>query len=589
MANDRGRAAARLTPAILLLLGGCAPAVPQYALDVVVSGDGATTPGAGTHGYPAGTSVEIEVAPASGSAFVGWDGDATGTANPLRLVMDGDKVLTATFRRVGDHTLRIGVTGSGSTSPAPGLHAYAPGTVVELTASPAGGATFSGWSGAAAGSGRTVSVTMDADLVVTAAFVAASEPAACDATPPSGPAYYASPAGTGTACTLAAPCALATAAEKPNPGETVYLRGGTYPPRGGGLWFNVSRSGDPSRGWITFAAYPCELPMIDVGGVSVSGSWVRFDGLVARNAATGFGNRWTGAGTTSSNGHLEFLNCIADMNSMAGIAFRSAVGVHVKQCLVAHNGSSTTASWSSGVDLFGAQGTYRDNVVESTVAFENVDMQHHSDGSGFIVDDIGTGATFVNNIGFRNGGSCIRLTTSKNTHLVNNTCYHDGLDPQAGSDPQYSEPKSPGEILFSGPDTWTGAVMVNNLAAASGWNGTQLAYNGTGALAVAPWNLGVDRSGPTPFLRAPDAQHPDFGIAAGATAIIGAGTTAEAPPTDIGFDPKCITRAPPAGAGAQSWWIHAIDYEYIRSIGGVARCFQPKARTGRPDLGAYAH
>jgi hypothetical protein len=406
--------------------------------------------------------------------------------------------------------------------------------------------------------------------------------ARCDP-PATAGAWFASPTGSGTACTLAAPCALSTAAGKPGPGETVYLRGGTYKVQ----YFDVSRSGDASRGFVTFAAYPCELPVID-GGVGVSGTYVRFDGLVAINAATGFGNRWTGGGTTSSNGHLEFLNCIADGNSMAGIAFRSATGVHVKQCIVAHNGSSTTASWSSGVDLFGAQGTWRDNVVESTVAFENVDMQHHSDGSGFIVDDIGTGATFVNNIGFRNGGSCIRLTTSRNTHLVNNTCYHDGLDPQAGSDRAYPEPKSPGEIFFSGPDTWSGAVMLNNLAAASGWNGTQTAYANTGTVAVAPYNLGVDRSGPTPFFAAPDGVNPDFRLAAGATSVVGAGTPTEAPATDIGFDPRCITRAAPRGSGVQGWWIYSVDYDHIRAIGGVARCFSPRPRSGAPDLGAYA-
>jgi hypothetical protein len=487
------------------------------------------------------------------------------------------------------YTLRIEVSGSGTTTPAAGTHVYATGTAVQVSAIPASGATFTGWSGAATGTASPVTLTMNADQTLTATFAASTDPQPCDATPPPGPAYYASPTGTGTACSLAEPCALTTAAGKPRPGETVYLRGGTYPPQGTSLWFDVAVSGDPSGGWITFAAYPCELPIIDAGGVSITGSYLRFDGIVSRNAVSGFGNRWTGGGTTSSNGHLEFLNCIADGNSMNGIAFRSATGVHVKQCIVAHNGSSTTASWSSGVDLFGAQGTYRDNVVESTVAFENVDMQHHSDGSGFIVDDIGTGATFVNNIGFRNGGSCIRLTTSTNTHIINNTCYHDGLDPQAGSDPQYPEPKSPGEILFSGPDTWSGAILLNNLAAASGWNGTQTAFVNAGSIPIAPYNVGVDGSGATPFFLEPDGINPDFRIAPGSGAVIGTGSAAEAPATDIGFDPKCITRASPTGAGVQGWWIFSIDYAYIRSIGGVARCFHPKARSGPPDLGAYAH
>ena len=276
------------------------------------------------------------------------------------------------------------------------------------------------------------------------------------------------------------------------------------------------------------------------------------------------------------------------MNTANGIAFRSAVGVHIKQCIIAHNGSSVTQSWSSGVDLFGVQGTYQDNVVESSVAFENVDMQHHSDGSGFIVDDIGTGATFVNNLGFRNGGSCIRLTTSTNTHIINNTCYHDGLDEAAGTDPQYTQPKSPGEIFFSSAATQTGSVMLNNLAAASGWNLTQSAYFGSGPVKVAPYNLAVDKNGATPFWVSPDGANPDFHLVAGSTTVIGTGTTTEAPATDIGFDPKCITKTPPTGTGVPTWWIYSVDYNYIKAIGGIAQCFHPKARTGNPDLGAYA-
>jgi len=409
--------------------------------------------------------------------------------------------------------------------------------------------------------------------------------ATCVATVPAGTAYYASPTGTGTACTLASPCGLSTAVKKPKPGETVYLRGGSYTIS----YFTLANSGSPDSGWVTVAAYPCELPVIEGGGVGVSGSYIRVDGLVSRNAASGFGNKWTGGGTTNSNGHVEFRNCIADGNSRNGIAFNSAAGVHILHCLVAHNGSSPTASWSSGVNIYGAQGTWQDNVVEGNVAFENVDNQHHSDGSGFIVDDIGTGTTFVNNIGFRNGGSCIRLTTSTNTHLVNNTCYHDGLDSLAGSDSTYTQPKSPGEILFSSAETRTGSVLLNNLAAASGWNGTQTAYVNSGSVAIGPWNLGVDKNGPATFFTSPEGDHPDFHPTASASTVIGTGTTTESPATDIGFDPRCIVKQAPVVAGAPSWWIYAIDYDYIRSIGGVGRCFQPKAHTGTPDLGAYVH
>lgn len=394
----------------------------------------------------------------------------------------------------------------------------------------------------------------------------------------SGTTYHASPNGSGMACTEAQPCALNTAAGRPAPGDIVCLHGGSY---AGRLYVTVSGT---ANAWISFVAADGELPIINSGGIEVTGSYVSFNGLVSRNAATGFGNRWTGMGTTNSNGNLEFANCVADMNTANGIAFRSAAGVHISQCLVAHNGSSTTNSWSSGVDLFGAQGSPGDNLVESTVSFENVDMQVHSDGSGFIVDDIGTGAMFVNNIGFRNGGSCIRLTQSTNTHIINNSCYHDGLDMQA------SGPANPGEIFFSSAQTLMGAVLHNNLAAASGWNNTQTSFVNTGMLQIAPFNFGVNANAPAPFFADPAGVHPDFRLTAGATdAIDRGGADNDAPPHDIGFDPRCITMGAPMGQGVQDWWIYSIDYDYIASIGGVARCFRPKLRDATPDLGAYEY
>jgi hypothetical protein len=40
----------------------------------------------------------------------------------------------------------------------------------------------------------------------------------------------------------------------------------------------------------------------------------------------------------------------------------------------------------------------------------------------------------------------------------------------------------------------------------------------------------------------------------------------------------------------QSWWLYSVDYAYIKSIGGVAQCFHPKARNSSAiDIGAYAN
>ena len=40
--------------------------------------------------------------------------------------------------------------------------------------------------------------------------------------------YYASPTGSGSTCSQAAPCSAGTAAGKTNPGDTVHLADGTY-------------------------------------------------------------------------------------------------------------------------------------------------------------------------------------------------------------------------------------------------------------------------------------------------------------------------------------------------------------------------
>ena len=390
----------------------------------------------------------------------------------------------------------------------------------------------------------------------------------------SGQTYYASPSGTGTDCSFDSPCSLDTAAAKPKAGDIVCLRGGTYT---SALSVPTTVSGTGTS-FVTFAAYPGELPIIN-GGVKVPGTsstHIRFNGIATQGGESGFANPLN---PSAANGPLEFINCIADMNTMNGVGFHGTGGLLVSQCIVAHTGSSTTNSWSSGVDLWSSKGTSKDTIIERTVAFENVDMQKHTDGSGFIVDTNSTGATFVNNIGFRNGGSCFRVTSSTDTHMINNTCYANGLDPQA------TAPTNPGEFYASSNDSTS--VINNNIAVATGKGGDSQAINNFNGSKNN--NNVTNNNGTTNFWVDAAGTHPDFHLTSSATSIIGKGTTSEAPSEDIGFDPKCITKKAPTGSGVQSWWLYSIDYDYIKSIGGTAQCFHPKARSGTPDIGAYAH
>ncbi|CAL2094886.1 InlB B-repeat-containing protein [Tenacibaculum sp. 190524A05c] len=120
--------------------------------------------------YDDGTSVELTATPDAGYQFDGWSGNATGTTNPLTIVMDSDKTVTAMFSKI-QRTLTLNATnGTVSTNPNPTGGTYDDGTSVQLTATPDAGYQFDGWSGDATGTTNPLTITMDADKTVTAIF-----------------------------------------------------------------------------------------------------------------------------------------------------------------------------------------------------------------------------------------------------------------------------------------------------------------------------------------------------------------------------------------------------------------------------------
>ena len=70
-------------------------------------------------------------------------------------------------------TTAVSPDGSGTINPAAGVHPYSENTVVNVSATPASGYTFSHWDGACTGSG-TCSVTMNGNKTVTAYFIDSS-------------------------------------------------------------------------------------------------------------------------------------------------------------------------------------------------------------------------------------------------------------------------------------------------------------------------------------------------------------------------------------------------------------------------------
>src|SRR5207245_74618 len=129
--------------------------------------------------YDSGTVVTLTATPASGSTFSGWGGGGCSGTGTCAVNMTAATAVTATFDRQR-FTLTVNKAGTGSgtvTSSPAGINcgatcsaAYDSGTVVTLTATPASGSTFTGWSGGGCFGTGTCAVTMTAATTVTATF-----------------------------------------------------------------------------------------------------------------------------------------------------------------------------------------------------------------------------------------------------------------------------------------------------------------------------------------------------------------------------------------------------------------------------------
>lgn len=155
---------------------GLGAGYPTGTLDVVVDptdADGTVYPPAGQHPVVLGRSVHFHAQDGTRHVFSHWSNQETDA--DMFLALSSNATVTARYRfAYGEQAkLVIQVEGQGSVDPAPGEHAYAPGTVLTLTALPAAGHAFSHWEGSVAetDAGRTT-ILMDRDQTVKACFEA---------------------------------------------------------------------------------------------------------------------------------------------------------------------------------------------------------------------------------------------------------------------------------------------------------------------------------------------------------------------------------------------------------------------------------
>ena len=147
----------------------------NIAAQFSVSGSGCP---AGTYTAPANvtwthatactvTAASPQGGPDTRYVFANWADGATSSARSITAATGVSQ--TMTFGT--EHKLTRAVSGQGTVTGADGF--YAAGSTLQLTATPASGYQFTGWSGGASGSANPLSLTMDSPKTVTALFTAA--------------------------------------------------------------------------------------------------------------------------------------------------------------------------------------------------------------------------------------------------------------------------------------------------------------------------------------------------------------------------------------------------------------------------------
>ena len=149
-----------------------ATAVFGTTLSNSVIGSGSVTISPSTALYPFGAKVQAIAIPQN-SYFVQWGGDATGTNNPLILIMTNEQAsVTALFAALpaGSYSLAVLPVGPGKVQVSPYANRYAAGTNVTVTAISDANQTFIGWGGDASGTNNPLTVSMTKSKVIQANF-----------------------------------------------------------------------------------------------------------------------------------------------------------------------------------------------------------------------------------------------------------------------------------------------------------------------------------------------------------------------------------------------------------------------------------
>jgi len=145
---------------------------PGYSsLTVLNQGEGTVEPASGV--YPTGSDVVVTATPLQGWYFAGWTGDVLSGEATVHVLLDGNKTLTADFRKLASVNVEIQGTGDVILDPPGGL--YVPGTSVTLTAQAQGPTSqwrFVEWRGDLQSKDNPAMLVVDSDKQIVAVFEA---------------------------------------------------------------------------------------------------------------------------------------------------------------------------------------------------------------------------------------------------------------------------------------------------------------------------------------------------------------------------------------------------------------------------------
>ena len=146
--------------------------VPTYTITATVApaASGTITGNSGT--YTANTTANLTAVAASGYVFTSWTiSGVTSTANPVSIVMNSNKTVTANFTLVPTYTISTSIAPVGSGTISGNNGPYLANTSASLTALPASGYVFTSWTiSGVTSTVNPVSITMNSNKIVSANF-----------------------------------------------------------------------------------------------------------------------------------------------------------------------------------------------------------------------------------------------------------------------------------------------------------------------------------------------------------------------------------------------------------------------------------